>query len=380
MAGKNRTPKEDGRARKGAAALPFAVDRRKPGSLVDQLADGLRQAILSNFWKPGEALPTLDRLASAAGTSLRIPREAVARLKAEGLVDPRPGLGCMVTGARRARWRGHVLFVLHDAEGSYYANVFAGVLQERFVRAGYLFTRVSASDGRAGADRGALDAALSQSVTLAVLFCPGAPRTARLLDSRGVPFVEIGRAPSGLRASKGFVRFDREAALADFAAHCRERGARRVLQVCFRGGEGDADAGRALAAEGVRLRRLSFPAPPGPGRIEAIQRLALEGFSRRLAAGWRPAEDVLLFTDDFLASGALAALSAAGLRAPEDFRAVSFSNAGFGPVYPRILTRLEMDPRAHGAAAADLLLGFLDGRSIPPDAAIRSVYCRGETF
>lgn len=92
MAGKNRTPKEDGRARKGAAALPFAVDRRKPGSLVDQLADGLRQAILS--------------------------------------------------------------------------------LQERFVRAGYLFTRVSASDGRAGADRGALDAALSQSVTLAVLFCP----------------------------------------------------------------------------------------------------------------------------------------------------------------------------------------------------------------
>ena len=74
MAGKNRTPKEDGRARKGAAALPFAVDRRKPGSLVDQLADGLRQAILS--------------------------------------------------------------------------------LQERFVRAGYLFTRVSASDGRAGADRG----------------------------------------------------------------------------------------------------------------------------------------------------------------------------------------------------------------------------------
>ena len=228
-AGENRTSKEDGRARKGAAALPFAVDRRKPGSLVDQLADGLRQAILSNFWKPGEALPTLDRLAAAAGTSLRIPREAVARLKAEGLVDPRPGLGCMVTGARRARWRGHVLFVLHDAEGSYYANVFAGVLQERFVRAGYLFTRASASDGRAGADRGALDAALSQSVTLAVLFCPGAPRTARLLDSRGVPFVEIGRAPSGLRASKGFVRFDREAALADFAAHCRERGARRVL-------------------------------------------------------------------------------------------------------------------------------------------------------
>jgi DNA-binding LacI/PurR family transcriptional regulator len=374
-------PKADNgrRRRTGAAALPFEVDRRKPGRLVDQFADGLRQAILSNFWKPGEALPTLDRLAAAAGTSLRIPREAVARLKAEGLVDPRPGLGCMVTGARRSRWRGHVLFVLHDAEGSYYADVFAGVLQERFVRAGYLFTRVSAS-ARAGADRGALDAALSQNVTLAVLFCGGSLRTARLLDARGVPFVEIGRAPSRLPAAKGFVRFDREAALADFAAHCAERGARRVLQVCFRGGEGDADAGPALAAAGVAIRRLAFPAPPGPGRIEAIQRLALEGFAERLASGWRPAEDVLLFTDDFLASGALPALSAAGLRAPEDFRAVSFFNAGFGPVYPRPLTRLEMDPRAHGAAASDLLLGFLAGRPIPPDAAIRSTYRRGETF
>jgi DNA-binding LacI/PurR family transcriptional regulator len=373
-------PKADNgrRTRTDAAALPFEVDRRKPGRLVDQLADGLRQAILSNFWKPGEALPTLDRLAAAAGTSLRIPREAVARLKAEGLVDPRPGLGCMVTGARRARWRGHVLFVLHDAEGSYYADVFAGVLQERFVRAGYLFTRVSAS-ARAGADRGALDAALSQNVTLAVLFCGGSLRTARLLDARGVPFVEIGRAPSRLRAAKGFVRFDREAALADFAAHCAERGARRVLQVCFRG-EGDADAAPFLAAAGVRIRRETFAAPPGPGRIEAIQRGALERFAGRLASGWRPGDDVLLFTDDFLASGALSAFSAAGLRAPEDFRAATFSNAGFGPVYPRPLTRLEMDPRAHGAAAADLLLGFLAGRRFPAGAAIRSVYRRGETF
>ena len=371
--------KDSGHARKGAEALPFEVDRRKPGRLVDQLADGLRQAILSNFWKPGEALPTLDRLAAAAGTSLRIPREAVARLKAEGLVDPRPGLGCMVTGARRARWRGHVLFVLHDAEGSYYADVFAGVVQERFVRAGYLFTRVAASGRRSGADRGALDAALSQNVTLAVLFCPDSPRTARLLDSRGVPFVEIGREPSRLRAAKGFVRFDREAALADFAAHCRERGARRVLQVGFRG-EGDADAAPFLAAAGVRIRRETFAAPPGPGRIEAIQRGALERFAGRLASGWRPGDDVLLFTDDFLASGALAAFSAAGLRAPEDFRAATFSNAGFGPVYPRPLTRLEMDPRAHGAAAADLLLGFLAGRRIPAGAAIRSVYRRGETF
>ena len=34
-------------ARKSADALPFEVDRRKPGRLVDQFADGLRQAIRS---------------------------------------------------------------------------------------------------------------------------------------------------------------------------------------------------------------------------------------------------------------------------------------------------------------------------------------------
>jgi len=57
MAGKNRMTKEDGRARKGAAALPFAVDRRKPGSLVDQLADGLPippDAAIRSVYRRGE--------------------------------------------------------------------------------------------------------------------------------------------------------------------------------------------------------------------------------------------------------------------------------------------------------------------------------------
>lgn len=36
-------------ARKSADALPFEVDLRKPGRLVDQFSDGLRQAIRSVY-------------------------------------------------------------------------------------------------------------------------------------------------------------------------------------------------------------------------------------------------------------------------------------------------------------------------------------------
>ena len=359
--------------------LPFTVDRRIPTSLADQLADGLRQAIQSGYYKPGESIPRLKEMASQTGTSLRIPREALERLKNEGVIDPRRALGSLVTGKALSRWRGHVLFVLNDSAGSYYANVFADVLQANLTNAGYLFTRATVFEARGNAATAALDAALAQSVTLAVLFGGVSRKIAARLDARGVPFVEIARTRSKLGRSVAFVQFNREAAISDFVAHCAERGAKSVLQVCFKN-EGDIDAAPALRAAGIAVRKLVVPAPAGTGRLEKIQRKAMEMFGDLLAAGKRPDADVVLFTDDFLASGALAAVGRAGLRIPEDLSVVTFANAGFGPVYPRTLTRFVMDPVAHGETAARLLLDHLDKKAIPPDAALNSAYCRGESF
>ena len=43
--------------------LPFAINRSLAASLSDQVADGLRRAIVSGYYRRGDVLPTLEELA-----------------------------------------------------------------------------------------------------------------------------------------------------------------------------------------------------------------------------------------------------------------------------------------------------------------------------
>ena len=87
---------------------------------------------------------------------------------------------------------------------------------------------------------------------------------------------------------------------------------------------------------------------------------AMEAFAQRFKArgrSWLP--DLLYFSDDHLASGALTAMLASGIRIPRDVRVVTMANWGLGPVYPISLTRLEMNPFEHGEALAQMALDYL---------------------
>ncbi|MCW5609525.1 MAG: FadR family transcriptional regulator [Rubrivivax sp.] len=65
-----------------------------------QLAEQqLRQAIADGTWPAGARLPTETELAARFGMSRSTLREAVSRLRADGLVDSRPGRGAVVRGA-----------------------------------------------------------------------------------------------------------------------------------------------------------------------------------------------------------------------------------------------------------------------------------------
>lgn len=65
-------------------------------SLADTLAHRLREEIASGRLKPGEKLPTEHRMAETYGVSRPIVREAVGRLKHDGLVTTRQGAGAFV--------------------------------------------------------------------------------------------------------------------------------------------------------------------------------------------------------------------------------------------------------------------------------------------
>ncbi|MDI4664978.1 FadR family transcriptional regulator [Xanthobacter autotrophicus] len=76
-------------------AQPRDIIGRAP-SLADTLAHRLREEIASGRLRPGERLPTEHQMAETYGVSRPIVREAVGRLKHDGLVTTRQGAGAFV--------------------------------------------------------------------------------------------------------------------------------------------------------------------------------------------------------------------------------------------------------------------------------------------
>ena len=71
-------------------------------SLSDRVAQALRDEILGGRYVVGESLPSESVMAGIFGVSRTVMREAVSRLKADGLVSTRQGLGVFVTATRQA--------------------------------------------------------------------------------------------------------------------------------------------------------------------------------------------------------------------------------------------------------------------------------------
>ncbi|WP_425405422.1 FadR/GntR family transcriptional regulator [Hwanghaeella sp.] len=88
--------------RTGAAEL---VRRLRPAagatSLADQIVTQLRGQILSGRLQAGDKLPTEQELCDATGVSRPVVREAISRLKADGIIVSRQGVGVFVVDDKR---------------------------------------------------------------------------------------------------------------------------------------------------------------------------------------------------------------------------------------------------------------------------------------
>ncbi|HEY0294231.1 MAG TPA: GntR family transcriptional regulator, partial [Bordetella sp.] len=70
---RNKTPTE-----------PIFGSLARPDNLPDEIAQQIRQKILSQAFAPGQRLPTELELAQLFGVSRNVVREAIARLKLSG--------------------------------------------------------------------------------------------------------------------------------------------------------------------------------------------------------------------------------------------------------------------------------------------------------
>src|SRR3546814_10580428 len=78
-------------------------------NLTEELAMTLAERIRSGELAPAEKLPTEQEMIAAFGGSRTVVREAIAALRAEGLVESRQGAGGFVVGDKRRQiGRAHV--------------------------------------------------------------------------------------------------------------------------------------------------------------------------------------------------------------------------------------------------------------------------------
>jgi DNA-binding FadR family transcriptional regulator len=87
-----------------------------PRSLTAELVTRLAADITSGKLAPGSQLPTEQEMIAATGVSRTVVREAVAALRAEGLVMTRQGVGAFVAAHARRPFRidVHALSSLHE--------------------------------------------------------------------------------------------------------------------------------------------------------------------------------------------------------------------------------------------------------------------------
>jgi len=364
----------------GSAALPFVWECDGRMTLTDSLYRALDRAIAEGKYGEGDVLPPRDKLAGLLGVSEHVVRSALARLQAEGKVVARPRLGVRVLAARNDRLLcGSVLMVRPEGlRGSYSWAVTDAVLKRTFESEGLRYETVFADSGlRKLRDR--LSGALALSPEI-VVYRSDSIRTTeaeRMIGRSGRPYVYSGFGKPWFGSCVGRYFEDFSGACADFLSACANA---RVMSVCQIGFGPDRILNLIPDFErsGVSAERLDIGRASDFDSLEAVQRAALEAMKSRLRMGALP--ELLFFTDDYVAMGAMTALMESGVRVPQDVKVVTVANHGLGPVYSQSLSRIEFDASESARILAENVRMWLRTNHFPDAVVYAPHYVPGETL
>ena len=370
--------------------LPFSIDRNDARTLLAQVVDGLREAIVGGYYAPGDVLPTSRELARLLGVSMIVSAPALKRLADEGFVLARPRVGTIVRDRSAKQWLGHVVFVCPEGDHNFIQAIIGGTLRDRLVAAGYLFSAVNTKRGPDGKyNFSYLDAFLARSVDLVVVMY-NSDEICRHLAKRNIPFTVFREVCENQKGAVGFTHLNHSMAADAFAARCAAIGAKRVVEVYWN--RYMCDVAPACHALGIAVKKVKLTLEDRSygsllrtkhAGFEALSNL-LEDWRRRNPGrrfnSWDDSRTVYFIADDYITTGALLAISEAGLRIPEDIRLATLSNAGLGPFFCKELSRMEFDPVAAGEKLADYTLEYLKTGKYPSGRAVGPKWINGETM
>lgn len=361
--------------------LPFAIDLRDSASMTDQVVAGLRRAIQSGAYRVGAKLPSLADMAKQLGVSLIVVRRAVAKLGKEGVLNPRQGYGVVVADPKMPCWNGTVLFITGEHKAIYFTHFIIEELRRQLLPRGFLLTHIVVTrDGKGRCRMDQLERMMLQSVRLAVVYNADSA-VLDYLEENGVPCVAHASHVRNDGAPRiGSFGFDVESAFATLMRQPVLGKIRRALVVGLSNETLFDAAPRFFTDAGVTCATHAVTPLRDLPRPESVQRAVLEEFLSKDSPLDKMKPDLLFLADDYVASGALTAMLARGIRVPEDVRVVSFANAGLGPVYVKPVSRLMIDPREVAVLFARAVTDFVEKGVFPPVLSLPLRYVAGETF
>lgn len=357
--------------------LPFVLDRAVNMSLAEQMFQGLKKAIVKEYYKPGETLPGIRELAVSAGVSEKVSRLALARLAEIGWCVSKRGFKSVVADRGKERL-GKVLLFNSETGFGFHASRMVGAIRSRLLKADYRLTAISAYDIRKDGSSRLLSESLKEHWDL-VIELGMRPGARRAIEESGWPFLVLGDGgkcvPSAAENCVGRIELWTGLAVPEFVRACVKKGVRSVVQFLY--AEGGFDVAELLKMPGISCETIRIPRSRNPFGMYS------GGYEQTVAllkkvGGRLP--DVILFTDDHLAQGGLLALMERGIRIPEDVKVVTHANRGLGPFWVKPLTRLEMDPIAQGTAIAKAVLEYFTTAQLPSGLVLGSEWRLGRTF
>ena len=362
--------------------LPFTIDKASDKGLVELTVAGIRRAILDGAYAVDEVLPTQDEMAKALGVSIRVTREALAKLAEEGLVSARGRRGTVVLPFKTRKWKGRIVYLHSPYVGSYHFARFGETLAAELTAAGWLFSSVTVPLPTDATDKSvdAFVAAHCRDADL-VLVRGCTDYASEAVDACGVPWIAlVDKADGDFKNCKGFAPSMMMHAVPEFVLHCRQSGVKRIVAMNLRP--------RPDLEEGLSRADIAYESwivePYDLLTLESYPQSAMEAMLKRYGASGKshPVElpDLFVFTDDCLARGALFALLSLGIRVPEDVRVATLSNKGNAPTFPVSLTRSEIDPVRCGETAARCVLSYLTEGCLPDDVIVNYDYIKDESF
>jgi len=363
--------------------MPFQVDRNLGVNVETQVTDGLREAILTGFYKPGDVLPTILEFKRGLHVSLRVLLPAFRTLKREGLIVPRRSVGTVAAGPKTNVFHGRVVIVKSD-NPYFYDTVMENALTRRLNAAGYVVSSVSAiplggrmdDPEKERFDIRQLSAALRQKTSLSVIIGT-APPLVRAVAATGIPFFTIGGTWPATPGGIGSASVDPGSGLPGVLGRLRERNVRSLVQIAVQ----QADlmySGALRGACGSYEELVCFPTHFERLALDATVRMAYDIVRGRYRTK-ADLPDAFLFTDDYLARGALLALIAAGIRTGRDVLVITIANKGNLPVHSDPIDLLLYDPARDADAIAGALIAYLDTGAAPGTITRENTFVAGES-